>query len=201
MFVASLVMTGFTQAPPAQPPTQPPAGQQPPAKPPAKPQARQPAPSARQVLTITVTNLEGRTLPGVWVKATGPVDRETPTDDSGMVVLHNMLPGTYRVRFEHDDYVTFEREVTQAARALAINVALNAAPPKSAPAPAPPPPQPVATTGVGAPAATRRALDHRPLREELCRQRAAAIHAGSVHVDLNFDAAASEQPACAARAR
>ena len=149
ILTVSVFLMGFTQAP-AQPPTQPPAGQQPPAKPTSQ-TSRTPAPSARQALTITVTNLEGRTLPGVWVKATGPVDREAPTDDSGTVVLRNMLPGTYRVRFEHDDYVTFEREVTQAARALAINVALNAAPPKAAP-PAPPPPQPVATTGVGTPA-------------------------------------------------
>ena len=155
ILVASLVMMGLTQTP-AQPPAQPPAGQQqPPAKPPAKPggqASRTPAPNARQSLTITVTNLDGRTLPGVWVKATGPVDREAPTDDSGTVVLRNMLPGTYRVRFEHDDYVTFEKEVTQAARALTVNVALNAAPPKAAPPPTPPPPQPVATTGVGTPA-------------------------------------------------
>jgi mannose-6-phosphate isomerase-like protein (cupin superfamily) len=93
-------------------------------------------------MTVTVTNLEGRTLPGVWVKASGPVDREASTDESGMVVFRNMGAGTYRLRFEHDEFVTFEREVVMAARALPVTVALNAAPPKPPPPPVTPPTPP-----------------------------------------------------------
>jgi mannose-6-phosphate isomerase-like protein (cupin superfamily) len=109
------------------------------------PQTRKPAQAARPSMTVTVTDLDGKTLPDVWVKASGPVDREAATDASGMVTFRNMTPGTYRLRFEHDDFVTLEREVTQGARALAVTIALNAAPPKPAP-PAPaeaaPPPDP-----------------------------------------------------------
>jgi mannose-6-phosphate isomerase-like protein (cupin superfamily) len=79
---------------------------------------------------VQVTDLEGKGLEEVWVKGTGPVDRESPTDAEGMVTLRNMLPGIYRVRFEHERFVTFEREVAiQANKPMSINVALNAAPP------------------------------------------------------------------------
>jgi mannose-6-phosphate isomerase-like protein (cupin superfamily) len=105
----------------------------------ASAQARKPAPQARQparsTMTITVTDLEGKTIPGVWVKASGPVDREAPTDESGLVTFRNMNTGTYRLRFEHDEFVTLEREVTQTAKPLPVNVSLNAAPPKPPPAP------------------------------------------------------------------
>lgn len=105
----------------------------------ATPQARKPV--VRPSMTITVTNLEGKTLPDVWVKASGPVNREAATDENGIVTFRNMTAGTYRLRFEHDEFVTLERDVTQAARALPVNVALNAAPPKpEAAPPAPPPP-------------------------------------------------------------
>lgn len=142
MQIAVILLTGWialsqaTGQPPTQPPTQPPA--QPPAtQPPAKPPAaqtprRQPAPPpiTRTTLSVQVTDLEGKGLGDVWVKGTGPVDRESPTDAEGMVTLRNMLPGTYRVRFEHERFVTFEREVAiQANKPMSINVALNAAPP------------------------------------------------------------------------
>jgi mannose-6-phosphate isomerase-like protein (cupin superfamily) len=106
-------------------------------------QARKPV--ARPSMTITVTNLEGKTLPDVWVKASGPVDREAATDENGIVTFRNMTAGTYRLRFEHDDFVTLERDVTQAARALPVNVALNATPPKPEATPPAPPPPPAPT--------------------------------------------------------
>lgn len=102
-------------------------------------------------MSITVTNLEGKTLPDVWVTATGAVNREAATDENGIVAFRNMTAGTYRLRFEHDDFVTLERDVTQAARALAINVSLNAAPPKPEPPAAPPPPPAAALPAAGPP--------------------------------------------------
>lgn len=94
-----------------------------------------------------VTATDGKTLAGVSVRATGPVDREAQTDVSGLVSLANMSAGTYRLHFEHDEYVTFEKEVTLApGRSPRLNVALTAAPPPPPPPkpePAAPPPPPV----------------------------------------------------------
>jgi hypothetical protein len=96
-------------------------------------------------MTVLVTNMEGRPLPEIWVKASGPVDREAATDASGTVVFNNVATGSYRLRFQNEHFMTLERDVTVAAgRPLKASVALNAAPP---PPPAPkaepaPPPEP-----------------------------------------------------------
>ena len=155
--LAAALCTGATallaqspqSAPPSQPPPKPtpsqPAQTQPPSKPP-QPAAttgrpRSAAADARLSVTVMVTAADGRTLPGVSVRATGPVDREAQTDASGLVTLANMSAGTYRLHFEHDEYVTFEREVTLVAgRPPRLNVSLTAAPPP----PPPPKPEPVA---------------------------------------------------------
>ena len=139
------------QAPPAKPPQTAPTPQTTPVKPtqPAgtagRPGART-APDARLTLTVMVTASDGRTLPGVAARASGPVDREAETDASGLVTFSNMPAGTYRLRFDHKEYVPFEKEVTLATvRAPRFNVTLTAAPPPppapkpEVPAPAPPP--------------------------------------------------------------
>jgi hypothetical protein len=104
-----------------------------------------------------VTATDGKTLPGVLVRATGPVDREAQTDVSGLVSLANMSAGTYRLHFEHDAYVTFEKEVTLAAgRPPRLNVALTAAPPPPPPPKSEPvaPPAPPVPDGNYSPSAT-----------------------------------------------
>jgi Cupin domain/Carboxypeptidase regulatory-like domain len=150
-----------------QTPQKPPAVQPPPVQAPPKPAPADAAPAApagkptqtgtagrdRQVpaklsIAVVVTNMEGQPLTGVWAKASGPVDREGPTDSAGGVTFSNVTAGSYRLRFEHEDFITLERDVTVAAgRPLKVSVALSAAPPppppKVEPAPAPPPPQPV----------------------------------------------------------
>jgi len=93
---------------------------------------------ARPAITVTVTNMSGQPIEGVLVRASGPVAREVTTDPSGTVVLRGMAAGTYRLRFEHSDFVTLEREVTHGARATTVSVALNVAPKPTA-EPAPPP--------------------------------------------------------------
>jgi mannose-6-phosphate isomerase-like protein (cupin superfamily) len=92
-----------------------------------------------------VTAVDGRTLPDTVVKASGPVDREAQTDPSGLVTFANMSPGTYRLRFEHEGFITFEKEVSlTAGKPLRASATLSAAPPPP-PAPKPePPPQPAA---------------------------------------------------------
>jgi mannose-6-phosphate isomerase-like protein (cupin superfamily) len=94
---------------------------------------------------IMATALDGETLPNTTVKATGAVDREGLTDPSGQLTFLNMPAGTYRLRFERDEFVTFEKEVTLAAgKPLRVSAALTAAPPPpAAPEPVPPPPPPV----------------------------------------------------------
>ncbi len=117
------------------PPPAPQAAPQKPAQAPAKP--RQSAPAGRLTLTVMVTALDGKTLPDTTVVATGPVDREGQTDPSGLVSFTNMTAGTYRLRFEREEFVTLEKEVSLAAgKPLRISVALTAAPPP------PPPPKP-----------------------------------------------------------
>lgn len=93
-----------------------------------------------------VTALDGRTLPDTIVRATGPVDREAQTDPSGLVTFSNMAPGTYRLRFEHPEFITLEKEVTLGAgKPLRVSAALSAAPPAPAPAKPEPPAAPAPT--------------------------------------------------------
>ncbi len=90
-------------------------------------------------LTVLVTGPGGAAQAGVKVTVEGPVPREGVTGDDGIVRLANMRPGTYRLRFQHEAFLTFEREVTlRAGQPSAIDVTLTPAPPK--PAAAPPPP-------------------------------------------------------------
>jgi mannose-6-phosphate isomerase-like protein (cupin superfamily) len=104
-------------------------------------------------MTVLVTSMDGKPLREVWVKAAGPIDREGSTDTSGTVVFTNVNAGTYRLRFEHGDFVTFEREVTVVGgRPLRTTSALNAAPPPPAAPkvePSAPAPPPVAPTPSG----------------------------------------------------
>jgi mannose-6-phosphate isomerase-like protein (cupin superfamily) len=102
-------------------------------------------------MTIQVTDFSGNPLADVWVRASGPVERELATDENGFVTFRTMSPGTYRIRFEHDDFVTLEREVAHAARPSKVSVALNAAPAKPDPPAEPPPPAAPALPPAGPP--------------------------------------------------
>jgi hypothetical protein len=144
--VAGLIALGLiapaaaqTPAPPAaQTPAPPaPAGAKPPAaqakRPPAKPRPAQ----------VVVRDVSGAPLQGVAVSVSGPSPAEATTDAAGTVSLP-LAAGTYRLRFEHEDFITLEREATvRAGRATEVAVALNRAPAApEPPAPEPPPPAP-----------------------------------------------------------
>jgi mannose-6-phosphate isomerase-like protein (cupin superfamily) len=161
----SLVVTAGLAGSPSlaqTPQNPPPATQPPPAKPTATPPATPPGPAAttgrnrtsaplpsKLTLTVMVTAMDGRTLPDVQVTAIGPVEREAQTDPSGLVNFANMAPGTYRVRFEHEGYVTLEKEMSIAAgKPLRANATLAAAP---TPPPPPPKVEPVEPTPPAAP--------------------------------------------------
>lgn len=147
------VAAAQTQAPPQKPPAQavPPAttSQAPqPAAP--RPQAPAQAAATRVSMTIAVTDFAGETAPGVRVALTGPVAREGTTARDGVVRFQTLRAGTYRLRFESPDFVTFEREVTVKAGGplVEVEVTLSRVPEK----PAPSPPAPVPSAPIEAPA-------------------------------------------------
>lgn len=92
-------------------------------------------------MAITVTGPTGTTLPGIRVTLSGPTSRSGETDNSGNLNFTGLMAGTYRLRFDGDEVVSFEREVTlRGGQVFDVDVALNPAPePPAAPAP---PPQP-----------------------------------------------------------
>ena len=118
-----------------------------PATPPAKPAATTPAavtqapkPRPRPSGTATTTALlfitdgSGRAIDNVTVNVMGPVDREVKSAASGPTRLEGLRAGTYRVRFTHDRFITFEREIVWRAGTAQPEVAvtLNPAPDRPA---------------------------------------------------------------------
>jgi len=97
-------------------------------------------PAASTTATITVTDLSGAPLSEARVILTGSLDRSGSTATDGTVKFDGLRPGTYRLRFEKDGYVLFERELEVRAGQAPPNpsVALTPAP-KTEP---PPPPEP-----------------------------------------------------------
>ncbi len=115
LIAASFTAHGSAQVKPTAPPQTTPAA--PPQTKPAAPPQSKPAAPARLSITVLVTAMDGKPLPEIWVKASGPVDREGPTDASGTVLFNNVTPGSYRLRFEHEKFVTLEKDVHRRRRA------------------------------------------------------------------------------------
>lgn len=133
LLAAATIVFGLAAASAAQTPA--------PAQPaPAPPRPRPAAAStATAVLTVSVSDVSGAPIPDVKVTAKGPLDREGVTTPAGQVRLMGIRAGTYRLHFEKEGYISFEKEVTWRAG--------TAAPVTDAtlpPAPAPPPPPPPA---------------------------------------------------------
>jgi mannose-6-phosphate isomerase-like protein (cupin superfamily) len=96
-------------------------------------------------MAITVTDPTGITLPGIQVSASGASTRSGETNASGNLSLTGMMAGTYRLRFDGENWISFEREVTLRAGQVAdIDVSLNPAPEPPPPPPPPPAPAPAA---------------------------------------------------------
>ena len=95
-------------APPAAPAPAPAAGATP-----APRRAPAAAPAAsRAGIAITVTDSGGGTMAGVSVSANGPTMRNGETNGSGQVSFPGMLAGVYRLRFDGESIIAFEKEVT-----------------------------------------------------------------------------------------
>lgn len=132
--VALLLLT-LIQAP--VPPAQP--------APAAATEAPRPRPAATGGATTTalffITDPAGAPIEGVKVTITGPADREAMSPGGGFTRVQNLRAGTYRVRFTHERFITFEKEFSWRAGTATPEMSITLSP---APAPPPPPPPPAA---------------------------------------------------------
>ena len=142
--VALLLMTLLQATPPAAKPQ--PAPAPPATTTPATPRPR-PAGASTTTALLFITDGSGRMVEGVTVHVTGPVDREVQSPASGPTRIDGLRAGTYRVRFTHERFITFEKEIVWRAGTAApeLSITLNAAP-----APPPPPPAPAPAPVVSA---------------------------------------------------
>lgn len=111
-----------------------PAAQTPPKVPSQRPPVA--APKSTSV-RISVKDQDGASLAGVRLLLSGG-GGEFTTGAAGTAIVPIPKPGTFRIRCEHEGFVTLEREFTVGSGAWnPVDVVLNAAPP-----PPPPPPKP-----------------------------------------------------------
>lgn len=143
--VALLLLTLLQAAPPAAKP-------QPSTPTASATQAPKPRPrpsSATTIALLFITDGTGRPVEGVTVNVMGPVDREVKSPGSGPTRIEGLRAGTYRVRFTHENFITFEKEISWRAGTAApeLSITLNPAPAPPAPPtpPAPVTPEPAAS--------------------------------------------------------
>ena len=102
---------------------------------------RRGAPASGPVtFAVFVTNPSGTPIPDAKVTVSGPVERIRRTE-RGRAVFEGLPSGTYRVRFEKDGYVPFEREVAgRGSRPIDVKASLTplAGPPLKPVGPLPP---------------------------------------------------------------
>jgi len=144
--VALLLLTLLQATPPAAKP-------QPPATSAPVTQAPRPRPSGSATTTamLFITDGTGRPIENVTVNVMGPIDREVRSPSSGATRIEGLRAGTYRVRFTHEKFITFEKEIVWRAGTAQpeLSVTLNVAPERPAPS------QPPAVTVVQAPPTTK----------------------------------------------
>ncbi len=94
-------------------------------------------------LAISVTDPAGAPIDQVKVTVEGPASRSSTTEH-GRIAFEGLPPGTYLLRFEREDYVTRERELTARAGApTQVKVTMTAVPPPPKPVPPVEPAPPV----------------------------------------------------------
>jgi mannose-6-phosphate isomerase-like protein (cupin superfamily) len=107
-------------------------------------------PVGNATLAIMVSDPAGTPLGDVKVTLDGPVTREVRTE-RGRIALENLPFGTYRLRFDREEFLSFEREVVaRGATPIEVKVTLTPAPPP--PPPPEPPPAPAPDPSEPAPA-------------------------------------------------
>jgi hypothetical protein len=92
-------------------------------------------------LAIMVTDPSGAPLDRVKVTLEGPASRSSTTE-RGRLVFEGLPPGNYLLRFERDDLVTRERELTaRGGPPIDVKVTMTPAPPPPKPPEPEPPPK------------------------------------------------------------
>jgi mannose-6-phosphate isomerase-like protein (cupin superfamily) len=124
------------------PPAPKPAPATPPTAPKPGPSTSAPKRAATYTITLAVTDGTGSPVQGARIVTTGTANREGVTIADGTIRLTGLRPGAYRVRVEHERFVTLEREITVRATSgrQVFEVSLTDAPPS----PEPEKPAPVA---------------------------------------------------------
>jgi mannose-6-phosphate isomerase-like protein (cupin superfamily) len=80
-------------------------------------------------LAIAVADPSGAPIGNALVTLQGPEERSARTE-RGRIVFEKLPAGTYRLRFEHEGFVTFERELAaRGAKPIPVDVTLTPAPP------------------------------------------------------------------------
>ncbi len=81
------------------------------------------------------------------VTVMGPVDRDVKSPASGPTRVEGLRAGTYRVRFAHEKFITFEKEIVwrSGTGPPEMSITLNAAPTTTMTPPPPPTPAPAPT--------------------------------------------------------
>lgn len=116
-------------------------------------QAPKPRPAAGGATTnanFFITDPSGNSIEGVKVTLIGPVDREVMSPGGGFTRMQGLRAGTYRVRFTHERFITFEKEFSWRAGTATPELSITLTP-----APPPPPPPPAPAPVVAAPAAPK----------------------------------------------
>lgn len=136
LLLVTLLQTAPSPAKPPSPTTAAPVTQAP---------RPRPAGAATTTALLFITDPTGRPIENVTVTVMGPVDREVKSPSSGPTRVEGLRAGTYRVRFTHETFITFEKEIVwRAATAQPeLSITLNAAPEPPPPPPPPPAPEPV----------------------------------------------------------
>jgi mannose-6-phosphate isomerase-like protein (cupin superfamily) len=138
---APLLAQTPSPAPPAKPPTQ--------TAPAPAPVRRRPATSAAPVtVTITVYDKAGSPIGDTAVSLLSDQPREAKTTAGGIARFLSVKPGEYRLRFDHEGFVSLERTLTvKGGSAMELEITLTPMP--AAPAPKAPDPVPASNAPAG----------------------------------------------------
>jgi mannose-6-phosphate isomerase-like protein (cupin superfamily) len=118
----------------------------------AAPKPPQRRPVGNATLAIMVSDPAGAPLGDVKVTLDGPATREVRTE-RGRIALENLPFGTYRLRFDREGFLSFEREVV-ARTGTPIDVKVTLTPAPEPPPPVAPVPPPAAATPAAEPLST-----------------------------------------------
>ena len=144
------------------------------AQPPARGPAPRPASPRTGSVRIAVKDQDGTRLSDVRLLLSGAAEGEFVTGGAGTMVVPDLKDGVYRLRCEHEGFITLEREFTVRGGVYGqIEVVLNPAPPPP-PKPAPEPPPPAAIPPGGRPMTLsvvdyldRNLIGREPLKESI----------------------------------